>query len=197
MPKKTAYHHGALKSALLNEAATLIRAQGTEAVTMRELATRLGVSRTAAYRHFENKEALLVAVAAEGFERLAMALHAAGEGQTGRDRVEAMGQAYVRFALANPAHYRLMYGREALRRREIPALQAAADQAYDELVALIEAEQHSGLLRAGDARQLVYVAWALVHGLALLLVDGQMEEPDDTDALAALAIRTLLDGLAA
>lgn len=195
MPEKTAYHHGALKGALLDEAAVLIRTEGTEAVTMRALATRLGVSRTAAYRHFENKEALLVAVAAEGFERLAAALHTAGEGREGRDRVESMGQAYVRFALTNPAHYRLMYGREALSRREIPALQASADQAYDELVALIEAEQQSGLLRAGDARQLAYVAWALVHGLALLLVDGQMEQPDDMGGLAALAIRMLLDGL--
>jgi AcrR family transcriptional regulator len=190
------YHHGTLRRALLDEAAALVQEGGAAAVTMRDLAVRAGVSRTAAYRHFEGKDGLLVAVAAEGFERLDAALRGAGAGLAGRARVEAMGRAYVRFALGHPAHYRLMYGRDALSRREAPELQAAADRAYDTLVALIAEEQAAGVLGAGDPGRLAYVAWSLVHGLALLIVDGQIEAPGDPDALAALAIGRLLDGLA-
>lgn len=197
MPEKTAYHHGALKEALLSEAAQLITDKGVVAVTMRDLAATLGVSRTAAYRHFANKEALLVAVAAEGFERLAGALHTSTSGLSGRSQFEAMGRAYVHFAVEHPAHYRLMYGRDALARHDHDVLQSAADQAYEELVTLIHDGQSNGHLASGDARQLAYVAWAQVHGLALLLVDGQMEEPADLDALVLLAIHGLLDGLAA
>lgn len=192
------YHHGDLRPALLDAAARLIRADGTDALTLRALAEAVGVSRTAPYRHFKDKADLLVAVAAEGFERLRATLHAVDAASTtGLDPFEAMGVAYIRFAVENPAHYRLMYGREALARREVPTLQTAADAIYDELVALIAARQASGDLRAGTPESLAYVAWATVHGLASLLVDGQMEQPDDIEALARLTTRTLLEGLAA
>jgi AcrR family transcriptional regulator len=192
------YHHGDLRRALLDAAATLLRDGGTDALTLRALADAVGVSRTAPYRHFADKADLLVAIAAEGFERLRASLHAVNdEGAAGLEGFEAMGVAYIRFAVDNPAHYRLMYGREALARRQVPALQAAADATYDELVALIAARQATGDLRADEPEALAYVAWATVHGLASLLVDGQMEEPDDVDALARLTARTLLEGLAA
>jgi AcrR family transcriptional regulator len=192
------YHHGDLRAALLDAAARLLRTGGAEALTLRALAEAVGVSRTAPYRHFRDKSALLVAVAAEGFERLQAALNLVNTSETpGLDLFEEMGWAYVRFAIENPAHYRLMYGREAIARREIPALQSAADAAYDELVALIETGQAAGVLRSGDAGALAYVAWATVHGLASLLVDGQMEAPEDVEPLARLTARTLLEGLAA
>lgn len=192
------YHHGDLRAALLGAATRLLRTGGSDALTLRALAEAVGVSRTAPYRHFKDKSALLVAVAAEGFERLRDVLNLVNERTApGLDVFEEMGWAYVRFAIENPAHYRLMYGREAIARREIPALQHAADAAYDELVALIDTGQAAGVLRAGDAGALAYVAWATVHGLASLLVDGQMEQPDDVERLARLTARTLLEGLAA
>jgi AcrR family transcriptional regulator len=191
------YHHGDLRRALLDAAASLLRSGGADALTLRALAEAVGVSRTAPYRHFADKADLLIAVATEGFERLRSALHAVtAHGAAGLEGFEAMGVAYIRFAVENPAHYRLMYGREALARRQVPALQAAADATYDELVALIAARQATGDLRTDDPEALAYVAWATVHGLASLLVDGQMEEPDDVDALARLTARTLLEGLA-
>ena len=192
------YHHGDLRPALLAAAAHILRDGGTDALTLRALAEAVGVSRTAPYRHFKDKSALLVAVAAEGFERLRTTLRAVDAARTtGLDPFEALGVAYVRFALDNPAHYRLMYGREALSRGELPALQAAADTIFDEVVALIAARQATGDLRAGDPEALAYVAWSTVHGLASLLVDGQMEHPEDPEALARLTTRTLLEGLAA
>ena len=197
-PMPDTYHHGDLRAALLSAAARLIRSGGAEALTLRALAEAVGVSRTAPYRHFKDKADLLVAVAADGFARLQTTLQAVStDASDGNDPFEDLGGAYVRFAVDNPAYYRLMYGREAIARREVPALQGAADAIYDEVVALIAARQASGNLRPDPPEALAYVAWATVHGLASLLVDGQMQEPDDVDALARLTARTLLEGLAA
>src|SRR5687768_10965939 len=105
------YHHGHLRRALLDEALATIRTQGVSALTLREIGARLGVSRTALYRHFADKRALLMAVATEGFRMLReQTLAAWEEGGRGKAAFQSMGIAYVRFALANPAHYRVMFG---------------------------------------------------------------------------------------
>ncbi len=194
--KKT-YHHGHLRAALLEAAARMIAEEGAECVTMRALSSRVGVSHTAPYRHFADKEALLVAVAAEGFARLKARLQAIELPEQDDDlaRFQQMGVAYIAFAVDNPAHYRLMYGKEALRRAEHPHLQAAADAAYDELVAIIERYQAIGAIKPESSHALAYIAWSTVHGLASLLVDGQMRFPDDVEALARLTTTILLDGM--
>ena len=82
-----------------------------EGLTLREIGARLGVSCTALYRHFADKRALLAAVATEGFRTLRLHLVTAWEdGGRGRAAFESMGVAYVRFAVANPSHYRVMFG---------------------------------------------------------------------------------------
>src|SRR5436190_23232908 len=103
---KARYHHGDLRRALLEEAVRTIRDDGTQALTLRAVGARLGVSRTALYRHFADKSALLNAVSEEGFRRLGDALERAWEGG-GRDvhGFRAMGRTYVSFALDNPEHY--------------------------------------------------------------------------------------------
>ncbi|MEL6615747.1 MAG: TetR/AcrR family transcriptional regulator [Bacteroidota bacterium] len=193
----SSYHHGDLRAALLDAASGVLATEGVAALTLRGLAARVGVSRTAPYRHFADKGALLEAVAADGFDRLQAAVHAARA--SGADTPEAfvsLAQTYVRFALQHPAHYRLMYGREAISRRQRPALQDAADALYDELVAALTEAQAAGVVRPGDPAPLASVAWAQVHGLAMLLVEGQMEAPDDAMALTEMAARSLLGGLA-
>ena len=105
------YHHGNLRRALLDEALATIRAEGVDGLTLREIGARVGVSRTALYRHFADKRALLAAVATEGFRTLRQQLITAWEdGGRGRAAFDSMGVAYVRFAVANPAHYRVMFG---------------------------------------------------------------------------------------
>ena len=105
------YHHGNLRRALLDEALSTIRSEGVEKLTLREIGARVGVSRTALYRHFADKRALLAAVATEGFRTLREHLVGAwDEGGRGRDGFDAMGVAYIRFAVANPSHYRVMFG---------------------------------------------------------------------------------------
>ncbi len=196
-PQTSAYHHGDLRAALLDEAAAMIAEGGTASVTMRELGRRLGVSRAAPYRHFPNKTALLVAVAAGGFYRLKERLQtvdAAAPG-SGVEQLRRIGEEYVRFAIENPAHYRLMYGREALARQDRPELREAANAIFEQLVVVFQAHQRSGAIKRQDPRALAYVAWGAVHGLASLWIEGQIMATDDIDRLIQQATRTLLDGM--
>lgn len=192
-----AYHHGDLQAALLDEAAAMIAEGGAASVTMRALGRRLGVSRAAAYRHFEDKTALLVAVATAGFGRLRDRLQAvdAGAPRSSVERIRRMGEEYVRFALENPAHYRLMYGREGLGRRDVPELREAGNALFEQLVDVIQAYQDSGKIKRQDPRAQAYVAWSAVHGLASLLIDGQILTAVDVDGLIRQTTRTVLDGM--
>ncbi|MCL7959402.1 MAG: TetR/AcrR family transcriptional regulator [marine benthic group bacterium] len=194
-----AYHHGDLRTALLDEAAAMIAEGGTDSVTMRALGERLGVSRAAAYRHFEDKTALLVAVAAAGFRRLNERLQDIGAGapSSSLERARRMGEAYVRFALENPAHYRLMYGREAMGRQNLPKLREAGSELFEQLVEVIRAYQESGGIKREDPRAQAYVAWSAVHGLASLLIEGQIMSSVDVDALIRQTTQTVLDGMRA
>ena len=191
------YHHGDLRAALLDEAAAMIAEEGGASVTMRALGRRLGVSRAAAYRHFADKTELLVAVAAAGFDRLKDRVRTVDAGAPGSsiERFRRMGEEYVRFALENPAHYRLMYGKEALSRLGQPALREAANALYEELVVVIQAYQKSGVIKRQDPRAQAYVAWSAVHGLASLVIEGQIDATVDVDELIRQTTRTLLDGM--
>jgi AcrR family transcriptional regulator len=154
--KKAAYHHGDLRSGLLQAAGFLLEDEGLAGLLLREVARRAGVSHNAPYRHFKDREALLAALAAEGFEMLAKAMQA----NEGRE----MGQAYVSFALAHPQRFRLMFG-GVLKMDEHPQLAVQARANYS---GLERAFADSGV----DAKYAAAAAWSLVHGLAQLLLDG-------------------------
>ncbi len=175
----------------------MIAEGGAASVTMRAIGQRLGVSRSASYRHFADKTALLVAVAATGFDRLKGRLQTIDAGAPGcsLERFRRMGEEYVRFALENPAHYRLMYGKEALTREDVPELQEAANALFEELVGVIQAYQRSGTIKRQDPRAQAYVAWSAVHGLASLWIEGQIQATDDIDGLIRQTTRTVLDGM--
>ncbi len=192
-----AYHHGDLRAALLAEATAMIAGGGAASVTMRAIGRRLGVSRAAPYRHFADKTALLVAVAADGFNRLKSRLQTVDGGgpRSSVERFRRMGEEYVRFALENPAHYRLMYGKEALTRQDRPELREAAIALFEQLVSVIQAHQRSGGIKRQDPRAQAYVAWSAVHGLASLWIEGHILATDDIDGLIRQTTRTLLDGM--
>lgn len=195
--RTTAYHHGDLRAALLAEAAAMITKGGTESVTMRAIGGRLGVSRAAPYRHFADKSALLVAVAADGFSRLKSRLQAIdiGARRTSAEGFRRMGEEYVRFALEHPAHYRLMYGKEALAREDKPELQEAAVGLFEQVVEVIRSYQRKGVIKRQDPQMQAYVAWSAMHGLASLWIDGQIRATDDIDGLIQQTTRTVLDGM--
>lgn len=189
------YHHGDLRRALLQEAVRVIQAHGVDVLTLRAVGQRLGVSRTALYRHFPDKAALLEAVAAEGFRMLRAELLAAwGEG--GRAQFDAMGLAYVRFALRHPSHYRVMFG-GVLGAHRSPDLASEAAGAFQALVEAIVARQRAGDMRADDPLQLARFIWAVVHGLAMLGIDGHIEHQGvGVEDVARFAIARLRTGVA-
>ncbi|HSN90738.1 MAG TPA: helix-turn-helix domain-containing protein, partial [Anaeromyxobacteraceae bacterium] len=107
------YHHGELRRALLDGALAVIERDGVSALSLRDLARRLGVSHAAPAHHFTDKMALLAEIAREGFERFGAALGAAAEASPDDDtRLVEIGRAYVGFALAHPATFRVMFGRD-------------------------------------------------------------------------------------
>ena len=191
------YHHGSLKDALVDEAAAMIAEGGVDGVTMRAIGERLGVSRAAPYRHFPDKTALIVAVAATGFARLSHRLRSVDAETAGASlgRIRRMGEEYIRFAIENPAHYRVMYGKEALARREQPELRQAGDAIFDHLVDVLRAHQRSGGIKRQDPRVQAYVAWSAAHGLASLLIEEQILADVDVDAVIGQTTNALLNGL--
>jgi AcrR family transcriptional regulator len=194
------YHHGNLRRALLDEALATIRASGVDALTLRAIGARLGVSRMALYRHFADKRALLAAVATEGFRTLRERLLAAWEGGRDDDAFHAMGMAYVRFAVANPSHYRVMFGGAVDPPAENPELAAEAMGAFQALVDALASLQRSRVMRRDDdAMQMATYVWALVHGIAMLAIDGKLGTPPGAgavDALARYAFARLRSGIA-
>jgi AcrR family transcriptional regulator len=159
------YRHGNLPAALLSAAREILDEDGLRAVGLRETSRRVGVSATAAYRHFTSKEDLLASVAAEGFRELAAAMQSATRGATPLTRA---GLAYIEFADQNRGLFRLMFGPVLAERAKYPSLQAAS--------ADVEAMLVSGVADL-DQRPLhdnlaAMAAWGLVHGLAHLIVDG-------------------------
>jgi AcrR family transcriptional regulator len=194
------YHHGDLRRALVQEAVRTIQTQGAEALTLRGVGDRLGVSRTALYRHFADKQALLDEVADDGFRTLRTALRAAwtagGEGRAGFD---AMGVAYVRFAVAHPSHYRVMFGgfAGAHERRDDGTNVDETTDAFQALVDAIVALQRGGQMRADDPQTLALHIWAMVHGLAMLALDGVLPPAVDVAALVDASIARLWAGLEA
>jgi AcrR family transcriptional regulator len=186
------YHHGNLRRALLDEALATIRAQGVEALTLREIGARVGVSRTALYRHFADKRALLAVVATEGFRTLRQELVAAWD-DGGRTPVafEAMGVAYVGFSVANPSHYRVMFGGFFDTTDCDPDLAVEASGAFQALVDALATLQRDGIVRADDTALMARFVWAVVHGIAMLGIDGQLHEPGSVDALTRYALERL------
>ena len=191
------YHHGDLQRALVQEALRTIQAQGVEGLTLRAVGAALGVSRTALYRHFADKSALLSAVAREGFRTLRLELLAAwDQGGGGRAGFEAMGVGYVRFASAHPAHYRVMFGGFLSTHASDQELMAEASGAFNALVDALVALQRDGLVRRDDPLQLARFIWAIVHGIARLAIDGQLRgSQDETDALTRFAVDRACTGI--
>jgi AcrR family transcriptional regulator len=179
---------------LLLEAVRTIHAGGAAALTLRGVGDRLGVSRTALYRHFADKQALLDEVAAEGFRMLRTALQEAW-GRGGRAGFDAMGVAYVQFALTHPSHYRVMFGGVAETREVQHHADGDSTDAFQVLVDAIVAEQAAGRVRREDPQALALYIWAMVHGVAMLALDGLLPPPTTPDALARLAIARLHGGI--
>jgi AcrR family transcriptional regulator len=195
------YHHGDLRAALIRAGLAILAEEGVQGLTLRAVARRAGVSHNAPYRHFADKEALLVAIAEEGFIELAARVEEARTHAPAspRAQLEDSGWAYAQFALAHPDHLRVMFDVPITDPQAYPGLLAAAARAFRVLVEIIEAGQQAEEFIAGEPRQIAFGAWGMVHGLALLLANRQV--PRDIRAaygqeeLVRLCIRQQHEGL--
>jgi AcrR family transcriptional regulator len=177
------YHHGDLRRALIDGAVQTIARRGIGALNLRQLAARVGVTSGAPYHHFANREDLLAAIADDGFRRLEAGLIAAREAaptEAGA-RLEALGEAYVRFAVAHPGHFRVMFHGDAM--ASGPA--EAGLRSFELLRSAVLECQATGAAPAADPAPLVLTAWSAMHGFATLWVDGALPfEGNDPDAMA-------------
>lgn len=199
-PPPTAYHHGALREALLLAAESILLESGDQGFTLRACARRAGVSHAAPAHHFGNARGLLTAFAAVGFEHMAGLMQerrGAARG-TALDRLVAVGQAYIDFALHHRAHFQLMFSQDRLDDND-EALRVASVGAANELTnALLAVTVEHGLPQ-DDLPVRMMLAWSAVHGFATLLIEGQCAQAfglhvGDAKAasLAASQVLTLL-----
>jgi AcrR family transcriptional regulator len=194
------YHHGDLKKALLDETARVLREEGEESLSLRGLATRLGVSRTAPYNHYKSKEGLLCAVAEEGFRRFALAMDDVEKGkrfEDGRSMMRAYVSAYVAFARDNREYYDLMYSRSSWQSDEhTTSLSNAARGTLRDFVERLEGFQARHRIRQDvDLVQFAQLYWGTLHGISRLLLDGVYTKSASVRKLCAGAADMLWEQL--
>ena len=190
------YHHGDLKTALIDAANTLLKEKGIEALSLRTLASMVGVSHMAPYAHFKNKSELFQAIAASGFNALAKRQEAVNTNQTAARLILDYGTQYIEFALDNAPLYRLMLSQTQVTgpQQDITAsnhlsdeLKTASKRPYMLLMnafALISKDKETQNVRAQGA-------WAMVHGIASLLIDGHLNIPSGMSMKAFLAMASM------
>jgi AcrR family transcriptional regulator len=193
---KSAYHHGDLANALVDAALKLVEKEGADAVSLRDLAQSLGVSRAAPYRHFEDRDALLATVAARGFEDLVAAYEAALTGPgDGRERLYAASRAFFAFATRRPGLYRLMFESDFLNRTPPPAvLIPPADASYRQLWRAIAGAYPDADEAEVKKRAIIMVSMG--HGFLTLDASGRfkpfMYEPMSHDEMVEAVMRTAM-----
>ena len=188
------YHHGNLRSELLSCAERALDEGGLGQLSLRDLARQAGVSHAAPRRHFADKQALLDALAQDGFERLGRALREAIDAAPDFDtRLAALAGSYVRFATRHAALLELMFAGKH-RPGAADSLSAAADAAFAAPLELITEGQAAGAVVPGDPEAVATVAWATMQGLATIANAGMVDDAA-LDGLVASAVERLVLGL--
>ncbi|MDB5389578.1 MAG: TetR family transcriptional regulator [Planctomycetaceae bacterium] len=202
VPDKAAYHHGDLRRSLLDAALGLVESHGVQGFTLREAARAANVSHNAPYRHFPSRTHLLIALAIEGQGHLLQGLQTAVRRATdARERIVRLGTAYMEFAISHAAHFRVMFSSDVARNRTAD-LTAAQNATFEFFENELLATEQGGLIRQGAVQNHALVGWSALHGAAMLVLDGVL----DNTAIAArrkpremahLIIETLLTGILA
>ncbi len=199
------YHHGDLRHALIQVALNLVSEKGIAGLTLRETARLAGVSQAAPYRHFVDKNALLLAVAEEGFRamhrQIVETLRTAPPDVA--SRLSAIGVGYVTFAVDHPAHFRIMFAQELARGTASPTAEETAMAAFKELAEEILKGQAVGALRQEEPLALALACWSIAHGLAGILIERLLERRElapaaslGPEALTRMVTQLLIVGLA-
>lgn len=196
------YHHGNLREALIAEGLALAAEGGLDAVSIREVARRAGVSPGAPFRHFSDKVALMTAVAEEAMARFRAEIVMSLQRETSDDpirRIRAIGKAFLDWARRNPTHFEIISSRRAIDFAGSASLGADNAQIQAQMVSLLEEAARRGLLRIDDPRLIQITGRALVYGLARMLIDGQFPSwgvaETEAEALMERSLDLFLAGL--
>ncbi len=193
---KTRYHHGDLYAQLLKAATSMINQSGVEALSLRKLAEKVGVSRTAAYHHFKDKNDLLCAIAAQGFtlwqsqsEQIFQ-----NDNLSAQEKYRQFVHQYVHFATQNPSLYELMFGNVIWKtNRSTKNLRDIAYPSFQYQLEMTKVWQQQGLLSPHEnSLRLAQVTWATLHGIARLLIDGIYADTQHIDEMCECAVRLFL-----
>jgi AcrR family transcriptional regulator len=176
MPKKKTYHHGDLKNALIRAGVGILARDGVSGLSLRKVASRAGVSHTAPYSHFADKQALIAAISTEGFRQLSGRVRAVMQKYHGKPQKQLIETAweYVQFAMDDPDRFKVMFSDVLEKEKEYPEFVAESQNNFRQVVELVELNQAAGVLQAGSADLVALSAWGVVHGFITLLLEGQI-----------------------
>jgi len=189
------YHHGDLRQALLVAAKALIAEAGIENLSLRKLAERAGVSRTAPYHHFSDKNDLLCAIAAQGFRRR----HQEARDTFNNSRLTAEEKfaeficGYIRFAANNPEEYELMFGRNIWKQNNsTQELRDVAYPCFQHQLEMVTSWQQMGLISGDNPLRTSQVIWGAVHGIAKLRIDGIYTDSAQIEEVSLCAVKLFI-----
>lgn len=190
--RKPSYHHGDLRSTLLNAANVLLKETGIEGLSLRKLADKVGVSRTAPYHHFKDKNQLLCAIAEQGFIRWQQDSEAIfnQQGLPAKEKYRQFFHGYISYAADNPELYDLMFGRTIWKQNSATSeLRDAAYPSFHHQVKMTKEWQAQGLIPCDeDTLRLSQVTWGTMHGIARLLIDGIYADRSHIDEMCDCAV---------
>jgi AcrR family transcriptional regulator len=195
-PPKTGYHHGDLRTSLLTVATDMVAENGIDELSLRKLASRVGVSRTAPYHHFKDKNELLCAIAEHGFSKHHLLARQSFDDKTlsMRQKFEAYIYNYVKFAGDNPELYELMFGRTIWKQQKCTEeLRATAYPCFQHQVEMTAEWQKIGLLNQDEnTLRLSQVIWGTIHGIAKLYIDGIYTHTSQVEEICECAVNMFI-----
>ncbi|MEL6928524.1 MAG: TetR/AcrR family transcriptional regulator [Cyanobacteria bacterium J06600_6] len=197
--KTKAYHHGNLRQQIINEALTWIEQENIVSLSLRGIAKRIGVSHNAPYRHFSDKESLLVKISEIGYGQLFDALKEAAKNSpnNSQQQLENIGVAYIQYAVDHRAYYRVMFGDRQLICKKHPELYRLSQESFNILLDCIKTGQERQIFIQQDSLQLARICWSLTHGVSMLAINNQLDlnQEDELLKLAQMATKITSQGL--
>jgi AcrR family transcriptional regulator len=175
MPRKN-YHHGDLKNALIRAGVEILSKEGIEGLSLRKVAQRAGVSHSAPYAHFPDKQSLIAAISTEGFNQLYAELDAAilANPKSPKKQLQQGARAYVQFALNNTDTFNIMFSGVLEKEKDYPAFVDISSKTFQRVVDVVRACQEAGLLHSSSAEMMAVAVWGQVHGIISLALEGQI-----------------------
>lgn len=175
MPSKK-YHHGDLKNALIQAGVEILSKEGMEGLSLRKVAQRAGVSHSAPYSHFPDKQSLIAAISTEGFNQLYAELDAAilAYPKNPKKQLQQGIQAYVQFALNNTDTFKIMFSGVLEKEKEYPAFVEISSKTFRRVVDVVRACQEAGILSSTPSEMMAVAVWGQVHGIVSLALEGQI-----------------------